>query len=462
MSLKNRAVLVLVLLLASSALAMAEVGLTAVLLPDKKSVAVDFDRTERAPIKATMKASIKYVKGQATVSLSLKQMEPAVLFGGDISAYVLWAVTPDGVVENMGEVLVDEMDFSGSQRFSTGKKMFALMVTAEPLAVSRRPAEVVIFTSGPARTKKAKNTPFAYSDFRPGPKPERESIAHSYYRDITPVVIKQAQNALNIAEAMNAAEVNPSAIRDARTTFAQAKNTAESGGSKKVISDYARRTVELASQAIRDMNRAIEAKEAAEAEAMRQAQKAALVQRATSAETESQQIAGELSEVQAQRAALARESQELAQGAAKLAAERDELAGMLRNALSTVAETNETARGVIVSLPGILFDLNQSTLVSPAQIIVAKLAGILMVFQNMDLSIEGHTDSTGGYDHNMTLSRERARSVYDFLKAQRIAESRMKYQGFGPNNPVATNDTPEGRAKNRRVEVVLTQAQKDM
>jgi outer membrane protein OmpA-like peptidoglycan-associated protein len=460
MFLRKRAILALAFLLTSSVLAMAAADLTAILLPDKKSIKVDFVRSDRAPIKAAMKASIKYRNGQASINLSLYKMEPAVLFGGGFSAYVLWAVSPDGVVENMGEVLVDEMNFNGSQKFSTGKKMFALMVTAERLAVAGRPSEILLFTSGATKTKRAKNMPFAFSDFRIGSRPEQETIAHSYYGDKTPVAIRQAQNALDIAAEMKADEVNPDAVRDAGIAFAQAKNSYDLGGSRKIVKDYARRAVELVSQAIREMNRALEAKEAADAEAKRLAQKVALEQRATDAETESQRNARELREVQAERAALARESQDLTLRAEKLAAERDELAGMLRSALSSVAETTETARGVVVNLPGILFDLNKSELKAPAQLTVAKLAGILMVFQNMNLSVEGYTDSTGAYDYNIGLSEGRAASVYYFLRSQGIPESRMKFQGFGPNSPVAPNDTSEGRAKNRRVEVVLTQAQK--
>jgi outer membrane protein OmpA-like peptidoglycan-associated protein len=206
-----------------------------------------------------------------------------------------------------------------------------------------------------------------------------------------------------------------------------------------------------------------------------------LEERAQAAETEAERVSRELKEVETQRAALAQESRELAQQRDAFAAdrdrvaaerdqvayereaikkERDELAGMLKGALSKVAETNETARGVIVSLPGILFDLNKATLKLPSQLTIAKLAGILTVFQNMNLSIEGYTDSTGTDELNMKLSADRARAVYDFLRDQGIPEYRMRYQGFGPANPVAPNDTEFNRSKNRRVEVVLTQAVK--
>jgi outer membrane protein OmpA-like peptidoglycan-associated protein len=218
------------------------------------------------------------------------------------------------------------------------------------------------------------------------------------------------------------------------------------------------------------------------------AERAALEQRATSAEGESERIARELKDVQVQREALASETKNLALLTEKLTAEkdaiaadrdavkaerdrvsadreaikkeRDDLAGMLKGALSSVADTTETARGVVVSLSGILFDVGKATLMPASQLSVAKLAGILMVFPNMNLSIEGYTDSTGTNELNMRLSADRARSVYEFLMGQGISNSRMRYQGFGPDNPVAPNDTETNRAKNRRVEVVLTQAVK--
>ncbi|MCX6571458.1 MAG: OmpA family protein [Candidatus Aminicenantes bacterium] len=225
-------------------------------------------------------------------------------------------------------------------------------------------------------------------------------------------------------------------------------------------------------------------REAIMAEAKRLAEKTVLEQRVTTAEGESQRIAQELKEVQAQREALAGETKNLTLITEKLTAEKEkdaiaadrdavkaeqdkvaaekertELAGMLKGALSSVAETTETARGVIVSLSG-LFDVGKATLKPASQLSVAKLGGILMVFPNMNMSIECYTDSTGTNELNMRLSTARARSVYEFLMGQGISNSRMKYQGFGPDNPVAPNDTETNRAKNRRVEVVLTRAVK--
>jgi len=482
MSIRKGMILMMAVFLTAGALAAAEVQLTALTLQEGKTIDLIFTKTVRAPSKAGMNATLNFEKGQAAIDLRFDRMEPAVLFSGDISAYVLWSVTIDGTTDNLGEVLVDRKNCSGAQKFFTNKKVFALMVTAEPMTAVIRPTEYVLFTSGETRVSQVLNTPFKFSHFRVGPKPALDSISGIQYNDDMPVAVKQAEKALDAAEKMKAADVNAVAVRDAKAAYAKALGLIKVNGNKKEISDYARTAVQLASQAIVETNRSLEAKAAAEAEAKRLAEKTALENRASAAESESQRIARELKEVQAQREALGLESKNLAQLTEKLAKERDtvaaqrdamatereaikkerdELAGMLKGALSSVAETNETARGVIVSLPGILFDLNKATLKLPSQLTIAKLAGILMIFKNMNLSIEGYTDSTGSDEINMKLSADRARAVYDFLRDQGIPESRMRYQGYGPANPVAPNNTETNRARNRRVEVVLTQAGKN-
>ncbi len=489
MSLRNRIILILVVFLTASAFATAaEIKLTALTLREGTPFNVGFAKSSRAPGKASMAANLNFRNGQAVIDLEFRKMEPAVLFSGDITTYILWAVSPDNTVDNLGEVRVEKKASNGSQKFYTSKKIIALVLTAEPHSAVRRPTEIVLFTSGEVRIKNITNTPFTFNDFSSGSKPALDSIAVFQYNDDTPAAYRQAKKVLEMALAMDAAAVKPEAMNSAGKAFAEAEQLARSRGNKNMITEQSKLAVQFASQAIVETMRIKEAKAAEEAEAKRLAERAALEARASTAETEAQKIAQQLKEVEDQRAALALESKTLANDLEKLASEkkvlaaerdkiaaerdvvaadresikteRDELAGMLRGALSTVAETNDTARGVIVSLPGILFDVNKATLTLPARLTVAKLAGILMVFQNMDLSIEGYTDSTGTDEINMTLSSERAKAVYDFLKAQGITESRMKYQGFGSANPVAPNDTTQNRAKNRRVEVVLTQVKK--
>lgn len=484
------AITALAVLLITTALSAAEVRLTALTLQPGKTFTLNFAKTARTPSGATLQATLGYDNGQASVLADYRRLEPAVLFAGDIAAYVLWAVQPDGTVENLGEIVADRKSASGSLQAYTGKKTFALIVTAEPFATVTRPTELVMFISGEVEGINITNTPFTFKDFTTEYKPALTSISGIQYNDPTPAAVKQAAKAMEIAERLDAAAVNPKAMDGAKVALGKAM---AAQGDKKLMADQARIAAQLAAQAIKDTVKANEVKAAAEAEAKRQAEKAALEARATNAEGESARIAQQLREVQTQREALAIESTTLAKQAETLTAqrdslkaerdavaaerdaikaerdkiaaereavkkERDDLANMLKGALSTVAETTESARGVVVSLSGILFDVGKATLKPASEITVAKLAGILMVFPSMNLSIEGYTDSTGPADLNMHLSMDRARAVYEFLMMQGISNARMKYQGFGPENPVAPNDTEVNRARNRRVEVVLTHA----
>jgi outer membrane protein OmpA-like peptidoglycan-associated protein len=122
--------------------------------------------------------------------------------------------------------------------------------------------------------------------------------------------------------------------------------------------------------------------------------------------------------------------------------------------MASIMETRESARGAVMSLPGISFETGKAVLKPSAQITLAKLAGIAQVFPNINLRVEGYTDNTGTAATNQKLSEARAKSVYDFLRAQGVADNRLAFQGLGPASPVADNATADGRAKNRRVEIV--------
>jgi outer membrane protein OmpA-like peptidoglycan-associated protein len=86
---------------------------------------------------------------------------------------------------------------------------------------------------------------------------------------------------------------------------------------------------------------------------------------------------------------------------------------------------------------------------------LAKVSGILLAHPGLNMQIEGHTDSVGGDAFNVKLSEQRADSVKDFLGEQGVSLSSITAQGFGKAEPVATNDTAEGRQRNRRVEIVV-------
>jgi outer membrane protein OmpA-like peptidoglycan-associated protein len=482
--------IVVVALVAAGAAAAGDINLTAILYPDNTTVTVPFTLTAAAP-KAKVEADVRSRDGQSRIEISYKGMQPALLFGGDVSAFVVWAITRDGIAENLGELIVRDPNDSGT--FSTGQKSFAMMITAEPYPFVEKPSDLVIFTSGPA--KNGRSSAFAFSGAVPGLRHGLDTIAGIAWTEKTPIDLAVANKIYKMAEAMKAGDVNPQAMKDARVALTQATNLTRAGGSSRAVSDYARRAAALASEAIRDTNRKAAEAAAAAAAARKKAELDALAQKATDAEAARQQTVQALSQTEAARrqaeaaqkqtaavlaeteaarqqadqarqqaeASIAQAKADMAQLAAereKLQAERDALAKRLSSALSKVAETQDSARGVILSLSsGILFDVNKSALKPAAEVALAKLAGIMLMIPDMNLRIEGYTDSSGKDETNIRLSKDRALSVFSFLKDQGLGEARMKYEGYGPANPVAPNDTQQGRAKNRRVDIIVAQGE---
>jgi chemotaxis protein MotB len=88
--------------------------------------------------------------------------------------------------------------------------------------------------------------------------------------------------------------------------------------------------------------------------------------------------------------------------------------------------------------------------------VLDEVASILMQNNGLSLSIEGHTSSDGGYDHNLKLSQARADRVKAYLETKGILSSRLSAKGFGPAQPLNDDKTPEERAQNRRVELKLS------
>ncbi|PLX32786.1 MAG: flagellar motor protein MotB [Ignavibacteria bacterium] len=114
-------------------------------------------------------------------------------------------------------------------------------------------------------------------------------------------------------------------------------------------------------------------------------------------------------------------------------------------------------QGTSIRLNNIFFDFDQDVLRDESKPELDRLANLLRSRPSMIIQIDGHTDSKGGYDYNIDLSRRRAQAVVNYLVSQGIAEIRLLPRGFGKTRPVATNDTDEGRQLNRRVEYTILQ-----
>jgi outer membrane protein OmpA-like peptidoglycan-associated protein len=120
------------------------------------------------------------------------------------------------------------------------------------------------------------------------------------------------------------------------------------------------------------------------------------------------------------------------------------------------AKVERVGEGIKITFDsGLLFDVNKYDVKPEGQANLTKLAGILNKYPDTEILIEGHTDSTGTRDFNMDLSRRRAQSVANELAGRQVLVSRLNQMGYGPDQPVASNTSPAGRAANRRVDLAI-------
>jgi outer membrane protein OmpA-like peptidoglycan-associated protein len=163
---------------------------------------------------------------------------------------------------------------------------------------------------------------------------------------------------------------------------------------------------------------------------------------------------------------LAQTSAQLAQSAQELAEERAARAAAelkLSNALENLKQTQqvaENARGIVITIPGqVLFASGKSMLLPAAQAALDDVVDAVQASNEQGkrkVIVEGHTDSVGGHEINMELARNRAFAVRDYLVSRGVPNDIVEARGIGPDRPVADNGTADGRAMNRRVEIILT------
>lgn len=128
----------------------------------------------------------------------------------------------------------------------------------------------------------------------------------------------------------------------------------------------------------------------------------------------------------------------------------------LTNVKSEFQDATRTDEGIKFTLSSdLLFPTNSSYLTDKAKVELSKLSKLLTNDDSRNVRVDGHTDATGTEEYNQWLSEKRATSVKNYLEEAGVSASRISTMGFGQTAPVADNKTPEGRQKNRRVEVVI-------
>jgi outer membrane protein OmpA-like peptidoglycan-associated protein len=189
--------------------------------------------------------------------------------------------------------------------------------------------------------------------------------------------------------------------------------------------------------------------------AAEQAQAAALAQQ-QQAQAQADAARQATEEAQRQTAEAERLRQEADSQRQEALQQKEAMRARLLAQLNQVLQTRDSARGLIVSMPDVLFDFNKYTLKPEARERLAKISGIVLAYPDLKLQIEGHTDSIGSDEYNQTLSEKRADSVVGYLVSSGVTPDHVTGTGMGKADPVADNKTAAGRQLNRRVDMVVT------
>ena len=471
------------------------------------STKIDFEGTTLMP-GASGVAEVASKSGAMKIEAEFKGLDKPTSFGTEYLTYVMWAISPEGRSVNLGEVLVND-DHRSKLDVTTDLQAFALIVTAEPYYAVHRPSNVVIAENvirpDTVGTSEAVDAKYELID-RGGYIPTGYHFDPVVLNSKLPLEFFEARNALRIAKSAGAESYAASSYEKAASQMKQADDlgTRKHINRKELISisrevvqtaddsreiavkridadrldaDKNREAGKLAdAQATSksemlarmeaeatsaDANRRREEADKVTVEALRQEQsaqtesdrnrRAAIDSNQATAEAQQAQRSAEASADQS-RLAAANSDQQLKQAVQ----DREELRAKLLQQFNLIFATRDTARGLIVNLSDVLFDTGKSTLRPEAREKLAKISGIVLAYPDLKLVIEGNTDSVGSDAMNQALSEQRAAAVRDFLIKENIPAASMTSQGFGKTQPVASNDTAEGRQQNRRVEMVVS------
>ena len=455
---------------------------------------VDFRGTNLMP-EASGKAKVESRTGRMQVEANFEHLRKPQTIGPEFLTYVLWAITPEGRPVNLGEVAPNN-DGKSNLTVSTDLQAFGLIVTAEPYFAVTRPSNEVVLENLIRSDTKGWELPISAKydllerggntlNLDPSQLPSAASDPQA------PNDLLQARNAVAIAKAAGAERYAPDALRKAEDFLSRGEDYFRRKQGTKAIGTVTRGAVQSAEDARllsvrRAEQEAQEAQRLAEQQRTAEAQqRAQAAQQQAQAETQQRQLAEqerqraqeelraaqqarEQAEQERQRAEAARQAALAQQQAAQTQAQQAQLAAQraeqereqtrqqLLQQLNQVMQTRESARGLIVNMPDVLFDTGKYTLKPGARERLARVAGILQAYPGLRVQIEGHTDSTGTPEFNQRLSEQRAQAVQQFLETQGVNRDIVTAQGFGQTAPVASNSTAEGRQLNRRVDLVVS------
>lgn len=483
---------------------------TAITYPLDDSVTVQFRGTTRFP---RMKGDAKVkrtARSGTTIELNVEKMPRPFELGAGYATYILWAISPTGQADNLGEIKRSGLFFIDSKvRVTTPLQTFALIITAEPHFMVTRPSQTIMLENlypVAANGQRIGTTPaITYfgnsSDFFRDPRtPEIAEVDYAK----TPPAILQAKQAVALAKFAGAEREANAELSEASTLLQNAENAWQAGRDEDSIDIAARKSI---AAAVRAEGLAITRKEArerrneqarnndeiraAETKYLDAQDQIAELKGELSRETRNRELAerdalnysSQLKELRDEngklreelgRAKVEAENANARLAAAAQAAENEKKAmqeaadnevkaakskaaeAELLSSLKTFGVVEKNERGIVLTLPETLWAGSRSTsLVPQADGKLASLGEILSNYPDYRLSVEAHTDNSGSPAQIQTVTDKRSYSVAEKFATMGVEEGRIVAKGFGASLPVAPNTTVANRAKNRRIQVVL-------
>ncbi len=431
------------------------------------STNIAFKGTTLLPM-AKGQAKVTSERGGIHIEARFQGLTPANGFGPEYLTYVLWAITPDGRPNNLGEVL--PAGTKNNIDVTTALQSFGMIVTAEPYFSVTQPSDVVVLQNVIINDKTAgvlEKVNAHYLLLPRGTYAQTEgstSNPNPITRDEkSPLELYQANNAVRIAKAAGADKYAPEIMKEAMQDLQNATSIDQNKkGNRMLEVTFARQAVQRAEDARlvtlrrQAAERQLDA-ENAKRDAQTQAQQSQLEAQQAQLAAERAKVAQAQADADRARAeAAAAEAQARAAAANKSAQDANAVREKLRSQLNSVLATSESARGLIVNMSDVLFDTGKYTLKPNTQVSLAKVSGILQAYPGLKLQVEGYTDSVGSDEYNQKLSENRADAVRDFLITQGVQPDNISATGYGKAKPVADNSTAQGRSQNRRVQLVVS------
>jgi outer membrane protein OmpA-like peptidoglycan-associated protein len=444
---------------------------------------VDFRGTVLLP-QAKGDAIVESKRGRTEVEAKFDHVPPPTRFGREYLTYVLWAITPEGHAKNMGEVLPGGSD-KAKMRVTTDLQAFGMIVTAEPYSAVRQPSDVVVLENEIRPDTTGRTEPIQ-AKFELLPRGH-----YTYNKPIDPQVVAggaklpfdqyeallevyQAQNAVQIAASLGAAEFAPDTYAKATQLLSEAQQLQAHKAGVSIVVSTARQAAQTAEDA-----RTITIKRKQDAEVSQaRAQAAAAQQKQVEAEaavrTAQEEAAAARANLEAERAARDQAERvavpppppppapepppavEQPRSPEMPAAGSAEMRRRLFQQLNSILPTRDTPRGLVVTVSDAYF--HATTLNGPAFSRLVAMASIVRGQPGLMLDIEGHTDDRGDAAHSGRMSLERAAAVRDVLLRQGLPQSAVVASGMGRSRPIASNATVSGREQNRRVEITISGA----